>query len=711
MKLSILKQNSSEKMNFSSSFVLLIISISSLFLSFLLLFDSFSVTPFIIMVAISSLFSIVFIKKIKLLEVALTLILPLSCLIFHSELMNLIAEISNRIQLIMFKKYAFSLHLFDAGETSIIAKVILLSCVSLLFCWIFFSNSKLLKVIFITLMITSILYLGDFLSIILAIFCTLVMIFYNKNRSFSDVLVRTIVIITAFSLLISASFTQFFSKKITKNVTNIVYGGDGFQLPMGDLSDSKSFQPKGFSSLEVVMDTPEAMYLHGFLGYNYSDGKWQAADYSQLDDYAEKLSFLDEQNFTADSQAVKFTENFANDFAFNNVTVTNLGANSSVNYTPATAKSDDLSQNFSSGGFENQKKIGDKRSISSLTVSDFIQNSSEFSVKFHDEYDNLNDDYISNSAIFDEIYTRNLTKIPDNINRILDTELAKYDVERGNLNDIANVIYDYLGEFSYDSAASNLTLEQFLQTSKSGYSIHFASAATEIFRYYGIPARYAEGYIVDKNAAKNKLSGSPITLTDADFHAWTEYYLTGIGWIPFESTPEYFDKMPLPNGVSAEKLQQLSQNNAAIQQGNNVVSGERNADKIVDDEEQTENNYVIFVLIPLLLAAIFVSLRTLYIRYKLKNDATFALKTCVSLLNFRQKRVVIANGSYDFSTLNDDLQSQLDGFQSVLMEKMYSNHSTNQAFDSSELYKSIKKSVFADLNLYQKIIYTIKVYF
>ena len=59
---------------------------------------------------------------------------------------------------------------------------------------------------------------------------------------------------------------QVFSKKITMNISNSVYGGDGFQLPMGDLSDSKPFRPKGFSSLEVVMDTPVAMYLHGFLG-------------------------------------------------------------------------------------------------------------------------------------------------------------------------------------------------------------------------------------------------------------------------------------------------------------------------------------------------------------------------------------------------------------------------------------------------------------
>ena len=611
----------------------------------------------------------------------------------------------------MFEKYAFSVHFFDLSDASFTAKIFFLSCLSLLFSWIFFSDSKILKAVFLLLMIAFVAFLGDILSVVLAIFCSLMMVFYNKKRSFFDVMARSFVIISALSIFISAQFTQVFSKKITMNISNSVYGGDGFQLPMGDLSDSKPFRPKGFSSLEVVMDTPEAMYLHGFLGYNYSDGNWQTVDYSQFSDYSEKLAYLDAQGFTANSQTVIFAEIFADDFSFNNVTVTNLGANSSVFYTPATAKSDDPPRFFSSGGLENQKKFGEKTPVSSQTIEDLIQNSSSFSNKYHDENYLLNETFISNSAIFDEIYTQNFTKLPDNINRILDTELAKYDVERGNLNDIANVIYDYLGGFSYDIDASNLTLEQFLQTSKSGYSIHFASAATEIFRYYGIPARYAEGYIVDKNAVKNKLSGSPITLTDADFHAWTEYYLTGIGWIPFESTPEYFDKMPLPNGVSAEKLQELTQNNAAIQQGNNVVSGERIADKIIDDEEQTKNYYLIFAFAPLFLAAILAGVRVLYIRNKLKYDASFALQTCVSLLNYRQKRVEMANGIFDFSALSDDLQSQLNDFQSILMEKMYSNHLINRSCDSLKLYKNVKKSAISNLNLYQKIIYAIKVYF
>lgn len=36
-------------------------------------------------------------------------------------------------------------------------------------------------------------------------------------------------------------------------------------------------------------------------------------------------------------------------------------------------------------------------------------------------------------------------------------------------------------------------IENFLTTSKIGHSVHFATAAALMFRYYGIPARYVEG--------------------------------------------------------------------------------------------------------------------------------------------------------------------------------------------------------------------------
>ena len=76
----------------------------------------------------------------------------------------------------------------------------------------------------------------------------------------------------------------------------------------------------------------------------------------------------------------------------------------------------------------------------------------------------------------------------------------------------------------------------FLTESRSGYCVHFATAATMLLRSAGIPARYAEGFAVPTGSASNG-SGSWINVPDYNAHAWVEVYWGGIGWIPVEMTP------------------------------------------------------------------------------------------------------------------------------------------------------------------------------
>ena len=59
-------------------------------------------------------------------------------------------------------------------------------------------------------------------------------------------------------------------------------------------------------------------------------------------------------------------------------------------------------------------------------------------------------------------------------------------------------------------------LEEFL-VSKKGYDVQFATAATLMFRYYGIPARYVEGYLITpKDAKQMHTHGWKYMLTERD---------------------------------------------------------------------------------------------------------------------------------------------------------------------------------------------------
>ena len=51
----------------------------------------------------------------------------------------------------------------------------------------------------------------------------------------------------------------------------------------------------------------------------------------------------------------------------------------------------------------------------------------------------------------------------------------------------------YTEDLKEDGDEAGSMLETFF-SSKKGYDVHFATAAVLMFRYYGIPARYAEGY-------------------------------------------------------------------------------------------------------------------------------------------------------------------------------------------------------------------------
>ncbi|SEH37435.1 Transglutaminase-like superfamily protein [Ruminococcus flavefaciens] len=86
----------------------------------------------------------------------------------------------------------------------------------------------------------------------------------------------------------------------------------------------------------------------------------------------------------------------------------------------------------------------------------------------------------------------------------------------------------------------------FLLENHKGYCINFATAGVILARMAGIPARYATGYIIveDDVTAGKKNSDNSVTVEVKDnrSHAWTEIYLDGIGWIPYEFTSGYSAK-------------------------------------------------------------------------------------------------------------------------------------------------------------------------
>lgn len=124
---------------------------------------------------------------------------------------------------------------------------------------------------------------------------------------------------------------------------------------------------------------------------------------------------------------------------------------------------------------------------------------------------------------------------------------ATFSLQRGyyrSVDQIAQTVKNYLS----DNASYTLTpgkapagrdfTDYFLFENQKGYCVHFATAAVVMLRAMGVPARYAEGYIVTADDYKSAVGGWA-NVKDYHAHAWVEIYYPGVGWQPFEMTPGF----------------------------------------------------------------------------------------------------------------------------------------------------------------------------
>lgn len=81
-------------------------------------------------------------------------------------------------------------------------------------------------------------------------------------------------------------------------------------------------------------------------------------------------------------------------------------------------------------------------------------------------------------------------------------------------------------------------VDNFLFKEKEGYCTSFATAMAVLARCIGIPTRYVQGYAAK---CENADSDGYYPVKSSYAHAWAEAYIEGIGWIPFEATPAFYE--------------------------------------------------------------------------------------------------------------------------------------------------------------------------
>lgn len=314
-------------------------------------------------------------------------------------------------------------------------------------------------------------------------------------------------------------------------------------LPEGDFRNYTEKDGASQTALAISMEQPEEMYLRGFTAAEFSNDTWEPLDTEILAENEDLLYWLNTNGFDsrmqfyqADSLINKTEEE--QDKTLKKVTVQNLNACSEYMYVPYSLSSEECvsAENISTDGL-----AGSGNRMYTYSVISEGDGELEKILKKLKNYDDKKvEEYRQAEKAYREFVYKYYLHIPEETM----TQMAPYwemissadkNEEKLTTAQAQNYARAFLEEcFPEQGEAPELALP--LETVK-GSSYQYATVAVMTLRYYGIPARYAEGYIVTEEMADGMEKNGSLQLDESNAGAWAEVYQDGIGWLPMNMTP------------------------------------------------------------------------------------------------------------------------------------------------------------------------------
>lgn len=340
---------------------------------------------------------------------------------------------------------------------------------------------------------------------------------------------------------------------VTKAIKSSITTG---AINHGKLGEFDEISFDGRTVLEVSMPkSNETVYLRGFTGSVYTGRSWEQLPASKLRElesitdsfYVDGLSPL-----LMDGYNLKYTRAEMPQYSF---AVKNLEANSNYLYMPYNLVPESVSrygtkdgssftgsspsyigQFYDPRGYYGYQNLFRKKWSVPTALS---EDETVYRQFVYENYLDIPDSF-SPEKIFDESYYRYISAEEEVTGK---STLVEMTVFSRKLYFIKKWLRD---NCEYSLSAGKLPagedfVNHFLEN-RTGSCSHFASAAVIMCRYAGIPARYAEGYVIkpaDFPSDTAEGASALVEVTDARGHAWAEIYLDGFGWYPVEFTSGY----------------------------------------------------------------------------------------------------------------------------------------------------------------------------
>lgn len=366
---------------------------------------------------------------------------------------------------------------------------------------------------------------------------------WRKQGSAAPVVMSWAVCGAAACLLIAVAILpgmQNWTASVRKNVQEHIHGKkyetQYTTLPEGDFSDYRKKEQKARQALAVTMENPQKMYLRGFTGAVFTGDTWEPLDRSALEKNKQLLYWL---NLNAFDQNAQFDAAAA--YAClekNTVTVQNVGACSYYMYVPFSigkgvwAQAENLNTDgvFADGARSYVYSVTAGSAAEIMQVLKLLQTSDDPSVL----------KYRKAESGYRQFIGYHYLQVPDAVKELLQEQwddIAAYYGSAGNLTmqQAQECTLIFLSRcFPEEGTPEDMELP--LETAE-GTSFQYATVAAMTLRYFGIPARYAEGYVISQEMAAEFESGETMTVDSSCAKAWVEVYQDGIGWIPMDLTP------------------------------------------------------------------------------------------------------------------------------------------------------------------------------
>lgn len=327
------------------------------------------------------------------------------------------------------------------------------------------------------------------------------------------------------------------SEQVRQAIHAYQYETESTVLPEGDLRQAPASAGSGKPGLVVTMDTPRELYLRGFAGCTFADDVWKPMDAACLAENRELLYWLNQGDFPLNAQFSVASALLGQETE--TVTVENIGACSKNRYLPLGLAAGDwleqenLNQDVLSGDGSRvcRYNVAEMNENTISRVLEYLQTSGEPQVSQYRREE---------SAYRDFIYD-NYTQVPETVTEMLG---PRWDAIAEVYGTVDNLTLHQAQEcalvFLESCFSEDRDEDQTLPLGNAqGSSYQYATVAVLTLRYFGIPARYAEGYVVSEEMAAAASPGKAMNVTAACAAAWPEVYQDGIGWIPIALAPGF----------------------------------------------------------------------------------------------------------------------------------------------------------------------------